>query len=70
MGPELAELTRQHLNFLQNDLASIRAIRSVTFKEVSPTGADVYDVEFEKERVNTGVSLSSDGKVDSAWINR
>lgn len=70
MGPELAELTRQQLNFLQKDVASLGAVRSLTFKEVSPTGVDVYEVEFEKERINTGVRLRPDGRIDAAWIHR
>lgn len=69
MSPELAELTRQQLNFLQKDLAALGAIRSVTFKEVSPSGVDVYVVEFDKVRLLAEVRLRADGRVDAAWIN-
>lgn len=70
MSPAFAELTRQSLSFLQKDMASLGAVRAVTFKEVNVGGADVYDIEFEKGRASAGISLTPERRIDIAWLNR
>jgi hypothetical protein len=63
MGPALADLTRQQLPQLQGLFNQFGALEAVTFKEVGPGGADVYEVKFEHGSSEWRISLDSDGKV-------
>jgi hypothetical protein len=66
MSPGLAEATRQQLPRLQSMIAAMGALQSVIFKGVGPGGADIYQVNFEKNSVDYRIWLGADGKVDSA----
>jgi len=55
---------------IQRDLAELRdvmhargALQSVTFREVGPGGADIYDLKFANGDVSWAITLSADGKL-------
>jgi hypothetical protein len=39
------------------------ALKTVTFKAVGPAGADIYEVEFEKAKIEWRIGPPVDGKV-------
>jgi CubicO group peptidase (beta-lactamase class C family) len=59
--PTLRQATRQQLPRLQPWLHRIGALRSIEFKKVGPTGADIYNVTFEHGVVEVQISLVSPG---------
>jgi CubicO group peptidase (beta-lactamase class C family) len=66
MSPGFAAITRQQLPNIQQALSALGAVSAVTFKEVSPAGADVYRVTFERGRADFGLSFDVDGKIAGA----
>lgn len=62
MSPGLANVTRQRLSSLHNLIANLGAVKSITFKGVGPSGADLYDVTFEKGSAQWRVIVGADGK--------
>jgi len=68
MSKDLADATRQQLPHLRADLSKLGAVQSVTFKFGGPAGLDVYEVKMASGVVRSGISVSSDGKIVSAWI--
>lgn len=66
MSPELAKATREQLPQLQKTFTDLGALSGVTFKEVSPSGADVYRVTWKQGAGDIGITLSPDGLVDIA----
>jgi CubicO group peptidase (beta-lactamase class C family) len=63
MSPEFAALTRQRLPQLKSLLAGFGALKSVTFKGVGQAGADIYEVAFEKAKMEFRIVLGADGKI-------
>jgi len=68
MSTQLGNATRQQLARLQPMLTELGALQSVTFKGVGPGGADIYEVKFEKGSIEYRLSMTADGKVDSAGM--
>jgi hypothetical protein len=66
MSPSLADATRQQLPQLQSMITGMGPLQSVIFKGVGPGGADIYQVNFEKESIDYRVWLGADGKTESA----
>jgi CubicO group peptidase (beta-lactamase class C family) len=64
MSPALADLTRQQLSGLQAFIGNLGAIKTLTFKQVSAAGGDVYDTDFEKGVLRLDLHLSDDGRID------
>lgn len=64
MSPGLATATRQQLERVKSLFASLGAVKSVTFKSVERTGADVYVVEFEHGSTEWRIIMAKDGKID------
>jgi cyanophycinase len=64
MSKGLAEATRQQLDGVKALFASMGAVKSVTFKTVEQSGADVYVVEFEHGSTEWRIILGPDGKID------
>jgi hypothetical protein len=54
---------------LQAELSELGVIQTVTFKYVAPSGLDVYDIRMTNGSVQSGIFVSSNGKVESAWIH-
>ena len=70
MSPRLADVTRQQLPQLKTIFANLGTIKSVTFKRVEKTGADVYDIEFEHGLTEWRISVAPDGTIDSLGFRR
>jgi beta-lactamase regulating signal transducer with metallopeptidase domain len=69
--PGLAAATREQWLVIQQLISSLGPLKSVTFRSVSPGGADVYDVAFERGRTQWHISaLSPDGKISSLFCHR
>jgi hypothetical protein len=68
MSKDLAEATRAQLPQLQADMSKLGPIRSITFKEVGPAGLDVYDVTMANGAIQSGIFVSPDGTIQTAWI--
>ncbi len=64
MSRALAEMTRQGLPQIQQTLRTLGEVTSVRFKEVTPAGADVYRVSFERGKADFGLGFDVEGKVD------
>jgi len=69
--PGLAAATREQWLVIQQLISSLGPLKSVTFRSVSPGGADVYDVAFERGRTQWHISpLSPEGKISSLFCHR
>ncbi|HYP07424.1 MAG TPA: serine hydrolase [Bryobacteraceae bacterium] len=65
MSPALADATRQQLSQLQSSISKLGALQAITFKEVGPGGADIYQAKFEHGALEYRIWMAPDGKVDS-----
>jgi D-alanyl-D-alanine-carboxypeptidase/D-alanyl-D-alanine-endopeptidase len=63
LTPGMADVTRHQLPQLKSLINELGAVESVTFKSVSPEGADIYDVKFEHGSTEWRISLEPDGKI-------
>lgn len=63
MSEPLARATRQQLPDLRQTLILQGALKTVTFVNVDPAGADVYDAIFEQGAVRWTIAVAPDGKV-------
>lgn len=68
MSTELAKVTREQLPQLQKTLKDLGALSAVTFKEVAPSGADMYRVTWKQGAGDIGITFPSDGLVDIAFF--
>jgi len=66
MSAPLAQSTKAQLAGMQQMLAGLGPVKSVTFREVNAIGADVYDVAFEKGALRWTIVLAPDGRVAMA----
>jgi CubicO group peptidase (beta-lactamase class C family) len=69
LGPGLAQLTRAELPALQKAVAAGGPVQTITFKGVSPGGADLYQVQFEHSFREFRIVVESDGRIHSAWFS-
>ena len=65
MNPLLALIIRRQLPQWKAAIDSYGALRSVRFKGVEQTGADIYEVDFERAKTEWRISMGGDGKVDA-----
>jgi CubicO group peptidase (beta-lactamase class C family) len=68
MSPMLVNVTRQNLTDLQARVVDFGAVKSIAFKGVTPNGADIYDVAFEKHDMQWRIVLGADGKTESIGL--
>jgi len=68
LTPTLAAAVRQQLPQLQASLKQRGALQSMSFKGVSPTGSDIYDVKFENGLWEYLVAMGPDGKVSGGQL--
>jgi hypothetical protein len=67
LAPTLAEMLRQQLPKLQQDLLALGKLESVTFLYVSPDdGADIYSVRLSNGLLRFRIRLDHSGKVEVA----
>jgi hypothetical protein len=69
LGSSLAQLTREQLPGLQKAMAESGPLQTLSFKGVSPGGADIYDVQFERRTREFRIVVESDGRIHSAWFS-
>jgi len=69
LGSKLAQLTREQLPGLQKAIAESGPLQTLSFKGVSPGGADIYDVKFERRTREFRIVVESDGRIHSAWFS-
>jgi len=65
MSPLLALIIRRQLPQWKAVIDSYGALRSVQFKGVEQTGADIYEVDFEHAKTEWRISMGGEGKVDA-----
>ena len=63
MSSQAAEAVRNHAPTLASQFSGWGAVQSVTFREVGPEGADVYDVKLANGAARLILILAADGKV-------
>lgn len=68
LGPKLARLTREQLPGLRKAIAESGPLQTLSFRGVSPGGADIYDVKFERRTREFRIVVESDGRIHSAWF--
>ncbi len=65
LTPQMAAVARAQWPGTSQMIAGLGALKSVTFKNVAPGGADVYDVLFERGHVQWAIApLTADGKIN------
>jgi CubicO group peptidase (beta-lactamase class C family) len=68
MTAEMATLTREQLGQLQLLVNNLGAVQSVSLKEVTPDGSDVYKVTFANGVAEFGVTLQGDGIISGVGL--
>jgi hypothetical protein len=63
MTSEVAAQTRQQLPFNQAIISRLGALRSVTFRAVSPMGSDIYIAHFANGSAEWRIGLVKDGTI-------
>jgi hypothetical protein len=63
------KVTRAQLPRLQADMSKLGPIRSITFKQVAPDGLDVYEVTMANGAIESGIFVSANGRIETAWIH-
>jgi hypothetical protein len=69
LGSRLAQMTREQLPGLQKAIAESGSVQTLSFKGVSPGGADIYEVRFERRTREFRIVVESDGRIHSAWFS-
>jgi hypothetical protein len=65
MSDALANATRQQLPSLEQTMARMGALKSITFSGVGPAGGDLYQVAFEHGQTEWQIApLTPDGKIE------
>jgi len=65
MSPSLGAVTKMQLPQLQTTISALGALKTVTFKDVGPAGADIYEIAFEKGRTQWRIIVGADGKAET-----
>jgi hypothetical protein len=68
MIPLLADVVREQLPMIGNELAGRGEPREVSFKGVGPSGIDVYEVSFDESVLEWGLALAPDGRIASLYF--
>ena len=70
MSQPLADLTRQQLPQLRENVGKFGAVQSIVFKGVGPGGADIFEVKCEHGIAEWRISLAPDGKIEGLNFRR
>ena len=68
MSAGLAEVIKKQLPGMQPQIASLGTLRSVTFRNVTGQGADLYVATYEKGSLAWRIVLGPDGKIVGAMV--
>jgi hypothetical protein len=66
MEANMVQATHRDLPALTKMMVGLGALKTMTFKRVTPEGYDVYEVQFAKGSRRVMVGLSSSGKIAAA----
>lgn len=66
MEANMVQATHRYLPGLRQMLLPLGALKTTTFKRVTPEGGDVYDVRFAKGARRAMIGLSPSGKIAAA----
>ena len=69
LTPQMADLTRAQLPFLQKAIHDLGMLKSLTFKSVDLSNADEYIVQFTNGALFVTISLDSQGKISASTMN-
>ncbi|WP_267548937.1 MerR family transcriptional regulator [Rhizobium rhizogenes] len=67
MSPPLAALAEEQKEFIQSELEKAGPLTRLAFKGVSQ-GLDIYEVEFEKTKMEWGIALTFRGKISHLYL--
>ena len=68
MGPILTDAVKNQLPKLQWGVAAKGALKTVTFRNVTGQGQDLYLATYEKGTLVWRISLGPDGKIVNALV--
>ncbi len=68
MSPTIAEAIKNQLSVAQPTIANLGALKSVTFRNVSGQGVDLYLATYEKGTMVWRIALGPDGKIVNAMV--
>jgi bla regulator protein blaR1 len=68
MGPILTDAVKSQLATMQPGVASLGALKTVTFRNVTGQGQDLYVATYEKGTLAWRISLGQDGKIVNALV--
>ena len=69
--PALAAAAREQWPVMEQNISNLGALKTITFKSVSPQGWDSYDVTFERGQVVWQITpLTADGKITGMFWRR
>lgn len=68
MSSEFAEVIKKQLPNMQPQIASLGALKTVTFRNVTGQGADLYLAAYEKGSLAWRVVMGPDGKIAGAMV--
>ena len=68
MGPVLVDGLKKQLPHMQPGIASLGPLKSVTFRNVTGQGHDLYLATYEKGTLAWRISMSPDGKIANALV--
>lgn len=70
MSPALAALAEEQKANIKTELEKAGDLKGLSFKGVSPTGLDIYDDDFENEKMEWGFKLTHRGKISHLYLRR
>ena len=70
LTPGMAQAARAQVESLRQLFSDLGPIQSVTFVDVDPMGADIYDVEYANGSLTWVIALTPDGKTAMAGVRR
>jgi len=68
MDPFLSDAVKKQLQFLQPGIASLGPLKSLTFRNVTGQGHDLYLATYEKGTMAWRISMRPDGKIANALV--
>jgi hypothetical protein len=68
MGPILTDAIKNQLPSMQPGIAGLGALKTVTFRNVTGQGQDLYLATYEKGTLAWRISLGADGKIVNALV--
>jgi CubicO group peptidase (beta-lactamase class C family) len=67
--PELAEIARPQMPHIEDMIADLGSLQSVSFKGVGPGGADIFNLKFEHGSLEWRIFLDTKGKIANQFFH-